>query len=160
MDDSFERLRTQGKLTYEQSNQWFGILLAQHSDDKLVALQGINVMNAPLQQLHYAQSLALRNENARLSTYLQTRTPRFVQQDQERGWLYLLAKYSQNPSEALANYPIDFAENKAYIAQTLIPDRIAQHDLAGAKRLLAGYSRDQLLEQRLQLSEAEMIPRK
>nr|WP_304184749.1 tetratricopeptide repeat protein [Hafnia alvei] len=155
VDDSFERLRTQGKLTYEQSNQWFGILLAQHSDDKLVALQGINVMNAPLQQLHYAQSLALRNENARLSTYLQTRTPRFVQQDQERGWLYLLAKYSQNPSEALSSYPIDFAENKTYIAQTLIPDRIAQHDLAGAKRLLAGYSRDQLLEQRLQLSEAE-----
>ncbi|WP_058910147.1 NfrA family protein [Entomohabitans teleogrylli] len=154
-DESFARMDRRKTLSEEEYQQWFAILLRLRHDDRILDLQRQGVMNSPDMQLAYAQSLARRGETQRLRSYLKQRQPRFNQQGDEYNWLWLLATRSENPPQAVADYAPQFAANKAWILNTLVPLRLQQQDRRGAETLLETFPGDEGLNQRLALSLAE-----
>lgn len=60
-------------------------------------------------------------KKARLQHYLNENKPLFTTDAQEKSWLYLLSKYSANPVQALANYTVQFADNRQYVVGATLP---------------------------------------
>ena len=155
-DQQFALLSQQTRLKESENDQWFGLLIAQHDDQRLIELQNQGRLNKPVYQLILAQSLASRAEKQRLAEYLAAREnnnqPQFSSSEQERDWLYLLATGAKTPSAALAAYPLQFAENRDYVAENQLPALLARHDDAGVARLLAQLPADEKLPLRMALS--------
>lgn len=101
-DQSFALMDEQKTLNAAQYQQWFAILLQLHRDDRILDLQRQGVMNTPRMQLEYAQSLAQRNALSLLQRYLASHHPAFETANDEHTWFRLLATYSQNPGQAVA----------------------------------------------------------
>lgn len=97
------------------------MLLAGQLDDRITALQSQGLFTDPQSYITYATALAYRGEKARLQRYLIENTPLFTTDAQEKSWLYLLSKYSVNPVQALANYTVQFADNRQYVVGATLP---------------------------------------
>lgn len=155
-DQQFALLSKQTRLKERENDQWFGLLIAQHEDQRLIELQNQGRLNKPVYQLILAQSLASRAEEQRLAEYLAAREnnnqPQFSSPEQERDWLYLLATGAKTPPAALIAYPLQFAENRGYVAENQLPALLARHDDAGVARLLAQLPADEKLPLRMALS--------
>ncbi|MGL4269421.1 MAG: NfrA family protein, partial [Plesiomonas sp.] len=152
-EQEFSYLRQQGKLTPAQTQQWFSILLLSRDYDRLQQLQTQGLMNSPQQRLAYAGTLAQQGQSARLRQYLaQTPPPTFTSEQQERGWLYLLSRYSAKPQQAILDFPARFAANQRWITERRLTDLMQKQDYAAAQALLARYPADQWMETRFSLS--------
>lgn len=155
-DQQFALLSKQTRLKERENDQWFGLLIAQHEDQRLIELQNQGRLNKPVYQLILAQSLASRAEEQRLAEYLAAREnnnqPQFSSPEQEHDWLYLLATGAKTPPAALAAYPLQFAENRGYVAENQLPALLARHDDAGVARLMAQLPADEKLPLRMALS--------
>jgi len=154
-DQGFALLDGVATLTDSQYQQWFAILLHMQRDQRILDLQSQGVMNTAGMQLAYAQSLAERHALGPLRRYLANRKPEFSTPAEEHNWMRLLATYSQQPGNAVANWPVKYAENKKYVLSTLVPIRIQQGDWQGANQLLNTFPESQVLDQRLALSLAQ-----
>lgn len=154
-DQSFALMDEQKTLNAAQYQQWFAILLQLHRDDRILDLQRQGVMNTPRMQLEYAQSLAQRNALSLLQRYLAGHHPAFETANDEHTWLRLLATYSQNPGQAVAQWEVKFPENRQYLLSTLVPIRIEKGDWQGASALLDEFPSSDVVNQRLMLSLAQ-----
>lgn len=120
-DTLYNEARQQNTLSAAERRQWFDVLLAAQLDDRILALQSQGIFTDPQSYITYATALAYRGEKARLQHYLIENTPLFTTDAQEKSWLYLLSKYSGNPVQALANYTVQFADNRQYVVGATLP---------------------------------------
>lgn len=153
-DQGFALLDGEATLTNAQYQQWFAILIHTQRDGRILDLQSQGVMNTPGMQLAYAQSLAERKALTALRRYLASHNPVFETASEERNWLRLLATYTQQPGQSVANWSVNYPENKQYLLSTLVPIRIQKGDWQGADALLNTFPETQALDQRLALSFA------
>ncbi|ELO8631817.1 phage receptor [Escherichia coli] len=126
-DTIYNEARQQNTLSAAERRQWFDVLLAAQLDDRILALQSQGIFTDPQSYITYATALAYRGEKARLQHYLIENTPLFTTDAQEKSWLYLLSKYSGNPVQALANYTVQFADNRQYVVGATLPVLLKQH---------------------------------
>lgn len=154
-DQIFSMLDEQKTLSEGQYQQWFAILLQMQRDDRILDLQRQGVMNSPAMQLIYAQSLAQREARIPLQRYLASRHPAFDSANDEHTWLRLLATYSRNPGEDVAQWEVKYPENRQYLLSTLLPLRMQKGDWQGASALLKEFPSSEVLNQRLMLSFAQ-----
>ncbi|EPK8037552.1 TPA: hypothetical protein OL577_004257 [Escherichia coli] len=120
-DTLYNEARQQNTLSAAERRQWFDVLLAGQLDDRILALQSQGIFTDPQSYITYATALAYRGEKARLQHYLNENKPLFTTDAQEKSWLYLLSKYSANPVQALANYTVQFADNRQYVVGATLP---------------------------------------
>ncbi len=73
---------------------------------------------------------------------------------QEKSWLYLLSKYSANPVQALANYTVQFADNRQYVVGATLPVLLKEGQYDAAQKLLATLPANEMLEERYAVSVA------
>lgn len=150
-DTLFSQQKT---LSAAEQQQWFDILLAGQMDDRLLALQAQGRFNSVDNQLTYASELARRGEKARLQRYLAQQRPDFQTAAQEKSWLYLLSRYSENPQQALANYQARFSENQRYLVGATLPEALKARDYAKARSLLDAMPANEMLDERYAVSLA------
>ncbi|MFP1528124.1 hypothetical protein ACLB1R_16600 [Escherichia coli] len=108
----------------------------------------------PQSYITYATALAYRGEKARLQHYLIENKPLFTTDAQEKSWLYLLSKYSANPVQALANYTVQFADNRQYVVGATLPVLLKEGQYDAAQKLLATLPANEMLEERYAVSVA------
>lgn len=101
----------------------------------------------------WSQADTLYNE-ARLQHYLNENKPLFTTDAQEKSWLYLLSKYSANPVQALANYTVQFADNRQYVVGATLPVLLKEGQYDAAQKLLATLPANEMLEERYAVSVA------
>lgn len=130
------------------------MLLAGQLDDRILALQSQGIFTDPQSYITYATALAYRDEKARLQRYLIENTPLFTTDAQEKSWLYLLSKYSGNPVQALANYTVQFADNRQYVVGATLPVLLKEGQYDAAQKLLATLPANEMLEERYTVSVA------
>ncbi|ADO50274.1 Tetratricopeptide TPR_1 repeat-containing protein [[Enterobacter] lignolyticus SCF1] len=150
-DTLFSQQKT---LSAAEQQQWFDILLAGRMDDRILALQAQGRFNSVDNQLTYAGELARRGEKARLQRYLAQRPPEFQTAEQEKRWLYLLSRYSENPQQALASYQARFSENRRYLVGATLPEALKDRDYAKARSLLDAMPANEMLDERYAVSLA------
>ena len=119
-DTLYNEARQQNTLNAAERRQWFDVLLpgswtigSRHCNHR--------IFTDPQSYITYATALAYRGEKARLQHYLIENKPLFTTDAQEKSWLYLLSKYSANPVQALANYTVQFADNRQYVVGATLP---------------------------------------
>lgn len=130
------------------------MLLAGQLDDRILALQSQGIFTDPQSYITYATALAYRGEKARLQHYLIENKPLFTTDAQEKSWLYLLSKYSANPVQALANYTVQFADNRQYVVGATLPVLLKEGQYDAAQKLLATLPANEMLEERYAVSVA------
>ncbi len=130
------------------------MLLAGQLDDRILALQSQGIFTDPQSYITYATALAYRGEKARLQHYLIENKPLFTTDAQEKSWLYLLSKYSANPVQALANYTVQFADNRQYVVGATLPVLLKEGQYDAAQKLLATLPANEMLEERYTVSVA------
>ncbi len=136
-DTLYNEARQQNTLSAAERRQWFDVLLAGQLDDRILALQSQGIFTDPQSYITYATALAYRGEKARLQHYLIENKPLFTTDAQEKSWLYLLSKYSANPVQALANYTVQFADNRQYVVGATLPVLLKEGQYDAAQKLLA-----------------------
>ncbi|MCV5331582.1 phage receptor, partial [Escherichia coli] len=141
-------------LSAAERRQWFDVLLAGQLDDRILALQSQGIFTDPQSYITYATALAYRGEKARLQHYLNENKPLFTTDAQEKSWLYLLSKYSANPVQALANYTVQFADNRQYVVGATLPVLLKEGQYDAAQKLLATLPANEMLEERYAVSVA------
>ncbi len=119
-DTLYNEARQQNTLSAAERRQWFDVLLAAQLDDRIPALQSQDLHRSSV--IYYLRDRAgLSWRKARLQHYLIENKPLFTTDAQEKSWLYLLSKYSANPVQALANYTVQFADNRQYVVGATLP---------------------------------------
>ncbi|HBM8316235.1 TPA: phage receptor [Escherichia coli] len=153
-DTLYNEARQQNTLSAAERRQWFDVLLAGQLDDRILALQSQGIFTDPQSYITYATALAYRGEKARLQHYLNENKPLFTTDAQEKSWLYLLSKYSANPVQALANYTVQFADNRQYVVGATLPVLLKEGQYDAAQKLLATLPANEMLEERYAVSVA------
>ncbi|MDZ8586589.1 phage receptor [Escherichia coli] len=153
-DTLYNEARQQNTLSAAERRQWFDVLLAGQLDDRILALQSQGIFTDPQSYITYATALAYRDEKARLQRYLIENKPLFTTDAQEKSWLYLLSKYSANPVPALANYTVQFADNRQYVVGATLPVLLKEGQYDAAQKLLATLPANEMLEERYTVSVA------
>ncbi|HHF8011458.1 TPA: phage receptor [Escherichia coli] len=153
-DTLYNEARQQNTLSAAERRQWFDVLLAGQLDDRILALQSQGIFTDPQSYITYATALAYRGEKARLQHYLIENKPLFTTDAQEKSWLYLLSKYSANPVQALANYTVQFADNRQYVVGATLPVLLKEGQYDAAQKLLATLPANEMLEERYAVSVA------
>ncbi|MFO6427425.1 phage receptor [Escherichia coli] len=153
-DTLYNEARQQNTLSAAERRQWFDVLLAGQLDDRILALQSQGIFTDPQSYTTYATALAYRGEKARLQHYLNENKPLFTTDAQEKSWLYLLSKYSANPVQALANYTVQFADNRQYVVGATLPVLLKEGQYDAAQKLLATLPANEMLEERYAVSVA------
>ena len=153
-DTLYNEARQQNTLSAAERRQWFDVLLAAQLDDRILALQSQGIFTDPQSYITYATALAYRGEKARLQHYLIENKPLFTTDAQEKSWLYLLSKYSANPVQALANYTVQFADNRQYVVGATLPVLLKEGQYDAAQKLLATLPANEMLEERYAVSVA------
>ena len=153
-DTLYNEARQQNTLSAAERRQWFDVLLAGQLDDRILALQSQGIFTDPQSYITYATALAYRGEKARLQHYLIENKPLFTTDAQEKSWLYLLSKYSANPVQALANYTVQFADNRQYVVGVTLPVLLKEGQYDAAQKLLATLPANEMLEERYAVSVA------
>ncbi len=153
-DTLYNEARQQNTLSAAERRQWFDVLLAGQLDDRIPALQSQGIFTDPQSYITYATALAYRGEKARLQHYLIENKPLFTTDAQEKSWLYLLSKYSANPVQALANYTVQFADNRQYVVGATLPVLLKEGQYDAAQKLLATLPANEMLEERYAVSVA------
>ncbi|ONG17866.1 phage receptor [Escherichia coli] len=153
-DTLYNEARQQNTLSAAERRQWFDVLLAGQLDDRILALQSQGIFTDPQSYITYATALAYRGEKTRLQHYLIENTPLFTTDAQEKSWLYLLSKYSGNPVQALANYTVQFADNRQYVVGATLPVLLKEGQYDAAQKLLATLPANEMLEERYTVSVA------
>ncbi|ELC77661.1 bacteriophage N4 receptor, outer membrane subunit [Escherichia coli KTE83] len=153
-DTLYNEARQQNTLSAAERRQWFDVLLAGQLDDRILALQSQGIFTDPQSYITYATALAYRDEKARLQRYLIENKPLFTTDAQEKSWLYLLSKYSANPVLALANYTVQFADNRQYVVGATLPVLLKEGQYDAAQKLLATLPANEMLEERYTVSVA------
>jgi adsorption protein A len=153
-DAMFSALAREKSLTPAQEAQWFNVLIAGKRDDRLQQLQTQGLMNSTEQRINYATALAERGERQRLARYLAQPQPRFQSAGDEKRWLYLLSRYSENPRSALAGFQPRFAENQRYLAGVELPELLRERRYQEARQRLNALPADEWLNERFALSIA------
>ncbi|MHA6433832.1 phage receptor, partial [Escherichia coli] len=151
-DTLYNEARQQNTLSAAERRQWFDVLLAGQLDDRILALQSQGIFTDPQSYITYATALAYRGEKTRLQHYLIENTPLFTTDAQEKSWLYLLSKYSGNPVQALANYTVQFADNRQYVVGATLPVLLKEGQYDAAQKLLATLPANEMLEERYTVS--------
>ena len=147
--------RQQNTLSAAERRQWFDVLLAGQLDDRILALQSQGIFTDPQSYITYATALAYRGEKARLQHYLIENKPfSYYGRTREKCWLYLLSKYSANPVQALANYTVQFADNRQYVVGATLPVLLKEGQYDVAQKLLATLPANEMLEERYAVSVA------
>lgn len=153
-DAMFSALAREKSLTPAQEQQWFNVLIAGKRDDRLQQLQAQGLMNSTEQRINYATALAERGERQRLARYLAQPQPRFQNAGDEKRWLYLLSRYSENPRAALAGFQPRFAENQRYLAGVELPQLLRERRYQEAQQRLNALPANEWLNERFALSVA------
>lgn len=153
-DAQYARLAQQQTLTDAEQEQWFNVLIAGRLDDQLEWRQARGVLDRVEMRLRYAGELAQRGERQRLARYLAQTPPTFTRADQEKGWLYLLSRYSADPATALARFRPRFAVNRRSLAEIELPTLLREQRWAEAKQRLADLPADKWPEARFAVSVA------
>lgn len=152
-DELWELRNQQRPLTSAEQRQWFDLLIVGQLDSRIEALQQQGIFNANSYKLAYASSLAQRNERRKLQHYLEQNSPIFTSPDEEKSWLYLLSCCSSSPNTALASYPIQFTQNRRYIAGILLPIDLREKNYTAAQTILKTIPDNDMLAERYALSE-------
>ena len=153
--DNLWALRHQQRtLTPAEQQAWFTVLLAGKMDERIETLQSQALFNTAAHQLTYASSLMQRKENQRLQRYLEHHTPTFNTAEEEKGWLYLLSRYSASPQKALTQFPARFAENRHYVVSATLPAILKGRDYTAAQALLSTLPQTEMVEERYAVSQA------
>ena len=153
-DELWTQRHLQRELSPTEQQQWFTVLLAGKLDDRIEALQAQSLFNAASQQLAYASSLMQRGERQRLQHYLGNQSPVFSSAEEEKGWLYLISRYSDQPKKALAQYQTQFAKNRRYIVGATLPAALKAKNYSAAQALLDRMPSNELLDERYTVSQA------
>lgn len=153
-DELWAQRHLQRQLSPAEQQQWFSVLLAGKLDDRIETLQTQSLFNAPSQQLTYASSLMQRGEQQRLQRYLESHSPVFHSAEEEKGWLYLLSRYSAQPEKALAQYNTQFAENRRYVVGATLPAALKARNYSAAQALLDSMPSNEMLDERYTVSQA------
>lgn len=154
VDEIFTRKQQQHPLSEAEKKQWFSALLNGQLDDHIHTLQAQGIFNSPQDQLQWASALATRNEQTKLENYLAEHQPRFDDEAQEKNWLYLIARYGNDPLHQLVQFAPQFAANRRYVANAVLPSMIKSGDYAAAQRVLDTLPEDEMLTERYMLSVA------
>ena len=125
----------------------------QQDDDPRAALQS-GIFTDPPVILLTRPRLAYRGEKSTPQHYLNENKPLFATDAQEKSWLYLLSKYSVNPVQALANYTVQFADNRQYVVGATLPVLLKEGQYDVAQKLLATLPANEMLEERYAVSVA------
>ncbi|XNM77717.1 hypothetical protein ACLK19_03830 [Escherichia coli] len=152
-DTLYNEARQQNTLSAAERRQSFDVLAGQ-LDDWILALQSQGIFTDPQSYITYATAPAYRGEKARLQHYLNENKPLFTTDAQEKSWLYLLSKYSANPVQALANYTVQFADNRQYVVGATLPVLLKEGQYDAAQKLLATLPANEMLEERYAVSVA------
>ena len=153
-DEVWALRQQQRALSPAEQQAWFHVLMAGNLDDRIETLQQQGLWTSAADQLTYASSLTQHHEIPRLQRYLERHSPVFQTANEEKGWLYLLSRYSAHPQQALAQYPTRFLENRRYVVGATLPDVLKDKHYAEAQALLSTVPASDMLEERYSISQA------
>ncbi|AHX16222.1 hypothetical protein CH75_07030 [Dyella jiangningensis] len=140
------------KLSAEERGQWFQLLLKQGKWDEARQLQSRGGLDAPAQDLAFAQAIARGGDRQQLASYLASRQPAFEKEADERQWIYLMSQTGRAQPALLAGYAPRYPANVMFQARLLVPQSMARGDHVAAQRMLARVPADSFREERFTLA--------
>lgn len=144
-------LDTTDKLSDQEREQWFQLLLKLGRVNDARQLQSRGGLDAPAQDVALAQAIANTGDRQQLAAYLESRQPAFDNEAGERQWLYLMAQVARIQPALLTGYAPRYPANAILQARLLVPLAMARGDHATARRMLARLPADSFREERFTL---------
>ncbi|HEV2682702.1 MAG TPA: tetratricopeptide repeat protein, partial [Rhodanobacter sp.] len=150
-DAQLAELDASDKLSTDERDQWFNLLLQLGKLDAARQLQLRGGLDAPTQDLALAQALGNSGDRKLLAAYMTSRRPAFTNEKDERQWVNMLASMAHERPELLARYASRYPANAALQARLSVPLAMARGDSAMAQRLLSRLPGESFREDRFSL---------
>ncbi|GGA37783.1 NfrA family protein [Dyella nitratireducens] len=139
------------KLSSDERNQWFMLLLKLGKLDAAQQLQSRGGLDAPTQQLSMAQAMGSSGDRKLLASYMAVHQPTFANAKDERQWINLLAMAGRIQPALLDHYTVRFPANAAWQARAALPLAMMRGDLTVAGSMLSRLPADGFHEERFSL---------
>ena len=139
------------KLSADERDQWFNLLLKLGKLDEARQLQSRGGLDAPAYDLAMALALGNSGDRKPLATYMASRHPVFDKEIDERQWINLLALVARDRPELLAGYASRYPANQRLQARLSVPLALARGDHAMAQVMLSRLPGESLREERFSL---------
>lgn len=153
-DTLLEKRYLDKRLSLEDRRQWLQILLAGQLDERFLSLLAEGYFDDTDDLLNYASTLLERKAYPQLQRLLAHKTPVFLNEKQEQGWLYLLVSHGQDSYQALKNYQPQYPSNQEFVDAALLQEAIKRKDWHDVRSVLDRQPKERFLIARYQLSLA------
>ncbi|HKT28458.1 NfrA family protein [Dyella sp.] len=139
------------KLSQQERDQWFALLLKHGEFDMAEQLQSREGWSTPTQQLALAQAMDGSGQRKALASYMAMHQPAFANVKDERQWINLLAQAARTQPALLDHYRVRFPANAAWLARVALPMAMTRGDRATAANMLSRLPPDSFREERFNL---------